>query len=175
VSLIGGIIGNITLPYPLLMGLSLTIFGNFMYQPDDVRMLVRMAETGSLSCEWVDIVAKFLLENWEEAWSTVVEKAGPRDSPSLSLKHEHERVRGEEHAVIKLGVLGFLGLVFTMRVNTLGRTQVTATGQNIGATASDRFFQAVTYCFHVLYNTNSVVHSLPNLASPCEETIVSSD
>ena len=46
---------------------------------------------------------------------------------------------GEEHAVIELGILGFLGLVFTMRVNTLGRTQVTATGQNKGATASDSF------------------------------------
>lgn len=78
-SLMGGIMGNITLPYPLLIGLSLTIFGNFMYQPDDARMLVRMAETGSLSCEWVDIVAKFPLENWEEAWSTAAEKAGPRD------------------------------------------------------------------------------------------------
>ena len=70
---------NITLPYLLLMGLSLTIFGNFMYQPDDVRMLARMAETGSLSCEWVDIVAKFPLEKWEEAWSTAAEKADPRD------------------------------------------------------------------------------------------------
>ena len=64
-SLMGGIMA-------LLMGLSLTIYGNFMYQPDDVRMLVRMAETGS-----------------------------------LSLKHEHERVRGEEHAVIELGFLVF--------------------------------------------------------------------
>ena len=58
-----GIMGNITLPYPILMGLSLMIFGNFIYQPDDVRMLVRMAETGSLSYEWVDIMAKFPLEN----------------------------------------------------------------------------------------------------------------
>ncbi|KIN09054.1 hypothetical protein OIDMADRAFT_48889 [Oidiodendron maius Zn] len=59
----GGIMGNTTLPYPLLIGLSMTIFGNFIYQPDD----------------WVDIVAKFPLENWEEAWSTAAEKAGPRD------------------------------------------------------------------------------------------------
>ena len=57
----------------------------------------------------------------------------------LSLKYEHERVRGKEHIMIKLRVFGFLELVFTMRVNTLGRIQVTATGQNIGATASDRF------------------------------------
>ena len=48
------------------------------YQPDNVRMLVRMAETGSLSCEWLDIVAKFPLENWEKVWSTAAEKAGPR-------------------------------------------------------------------------------------------------
>ena len=134
-----GIMGNITLPYPILMGLSLMIFGNFIYQPDDVRMLVRMAETGLLSCEWVDIVAKFPLENWEESGARRQRNLVPVISPSLSLKHEHERVRGEEHAVIELGVLGFLGLVFTMRVNTLGRTQVTATGQNKGATASDRF------------------------------------
>ena len=37
---VAGIMGNITLPYPILMGLSLMIFGNFIYQPDDVRMLV---------------------------------------------------------------------------------------------------------------------------------------
>ena len=98
-----------------------------------------MAETGSLSCEWVDIIAKFPLENWEESGARRQRKLAPVISPSLSLKHDHERVIGEEHAVIELGVLGFLGLVFTMRVNTLGRTEVTATGQNKGATASDSF------------------------------------
>ncbi|KAH0489197.1 hypothetical protein TgHK011_009638 [Trichoderma gracile] len=80
VSLMGGIAGEVMIPYGAVMFNDLKLHGKFMYERKDVRQLVRMVETGVLGlgerigarCE-----GRFGLEEWDEAFRAAKENAGP--------------------------------------------------------------------------------------------------
>ncbi|KAL6877102.1 GroES-like protein [Trichoderma novae-zelandiae] len=80
VSLMGGIAGEIPIPYGAIMFNDLKLHGKFMYERKDVRQLIRMVETGILGlggrigarCE-----GRFGLEEWDEAFEAARGSAGP--------------------------------------------------------------------------------------------------
>ncbi|TFB02891.1 hypothetical protein CCMA1212_005013 [Trichoderma ghanense] len=80
VSLMGGIAGEISIPYAAVLFNDLKLHGKFMYERQDVRQLVRMVEAGVLGlggrigarCEGV-----FGLEGWDEAFDAARGNAGP--------------------------------------------------------------------------------------------------
>ncbi|PTB66016.1 GroES-like protein [Trichoderma citrinoviride] len=80
VSLMGGIAGDVAIPYAAIMFNDLKLHGKFMYEREDARLLVKMVETGVLGlggrigamCE-----GRFGLEEWSEAFDAAKGNAGP--------------------------------------------------------------------------------------------------
>ena len=78
-SLMGVIQGDIPISYQMAMSKSLTIRGQFMYERDDVRDIIKLAETGILKLgksAGVDIVGEFPLEEWEKALDIAAKNPG---------------------------------------------------------------------------------------------------
>lgn len=69
-SLMGGIAGDISLSYSLIMFRNLQIHGRFMYRKEDIPSLVKMINTGVLKLNKEMVVEKFPLERWFDAFST---------------------------------------------------------------------------------------------------------
>lgn len=75
--LMGGLRGDdVGLPYERIMHFDLTVVGKWMYEPEDVRGLVKMAETGALGHQWIDVVGRFSLDQWEQAWMVAEDYGG---------------------------------------------------------------------------------------------------
>ena len=63
---------DVAVPYALLTWNSLTVKGKFMYEREDVRLLIKMAETGVLKLGkegGIEVVGRFKLEEVEEAFA----------------------------------------------------------------------------------------------------------
>ena len=72
-SLMGVIQGDIPISYMMAMYKNLTIRGQFMYERDDVRGIIKLAEAGVLrlgKSAGNEIVGQFPLEEWEKALET---------------------------------------------------------------------------------------------------------
>jgi threonine dehydrogenase-like Zn-dependent dehydrogenase len=70
-SLMGVIDSDIAIPYMVAMFKNLTIRGQFMYEREDVRGIVELAETGVLKLgksAGQEIVGQFPLEEWQKAF-----------------------------------------------------------------------------------------------------------
>ncbi|KAH8912985.1 alcohol dehydrogenase [Coniochaeta sp. PMI_546] len=70
VSLMGVIPGDIAVPYVYAMWNNLTIRGQYMYERDDVRSLIKLAETGVLPLgekSGVEVIGRFGLEEFDRA------------------------------------------------------------------------------------------------------------
>ena len=70
VSLMGGLRGDVKLPYFKIMHWNMTIKGKWMYERSDVNDLIKMAETGKLRLgnkKAVKCIAEYPLEEWEKA------------------------------------------------------------------------------------------------------------
>ena len=70
VSLMGGIPADISIPYFLVISKNLTIRGQFMYEREDARGIIKLAETGLLKLGksgGIRTVGQFKLEDWENA------------------------------------------------------------------------------------------------------------
>ncbi|KAH7131672.1 alcohol dehydrogenase GroES domain-containing protein [Dactylonectria estremocensis] len=79
--IMGGIQGDISFPYHMLMFKRLTIQGTFMYTREQVDELIRLVETGILPIGkrgGVEVTGKFSLGKWEEAFQNAHEQMGPR-------------------------------------------------------------------------------------------------
>ncbi|KAL7945189.1 GroES-like protein [Trichoderma barbatum] len=79
-SLMGGIFGNISIPYGAIMFNDLKLHGKFMYERKDVRMLIKMVETGVMGLGkkiGARVEGKFRLEEWDEAFTAAQENTGP--------------------------------------------------------------------------------------------------
>ena len=66
---------DVAVPYTLLTWNSLTIKGQFMYERDDARLLIKMAETGVLKLGkegGIEVVGRFKLEEAEEAFAVAM-------------------------------------------------------------------------------------------------------
>lgn len=80
VSLMGGIAGDISIPYGAVMFNDLKLHGKFMYERKDVRLLIKMVETGVMGLGakiGARVEGKFGLEEWDEAFTAAEENAGP--------------------------------------------------------------------------------------------------
>lgn len=75
VSLMGGIMGDVVLPYGWIMFFDIQVKGKFMYQREDITALIQMVRTGVLKLDQVEIVGKFGLGEWEKAFEVAKEKA----------------------------------------------------------------------------------------------------
>jgi NADPH:quinone reductase-like Zn-dependent oxidoreductase len=79
--IMGGIKGDISFPYPMLMFKRLTIMGTFMYTREQADELIRLVEMGILPIGKrgrVEVTGKFPLEKWEEAFQNAYDQMGPR-------------------------------------------------------------------------------------------------
>jgi threonine dehydrogenase-like Zn-dependent dehydrogenase len=80
-SIMGGITGNVELPYLLIMFKSLTIKGSFMYTREQADELIRLVETGMLPIgkrAGIQVTGKFALSQWSEALEHASSEAGPK-------------------------------------------------------------------------------------------------
>lgn len=71
VSLMGVIMKDIAIPYAVAVGQNLTIRGQYMYERDDVRDLIKLAESGLLKLGTAAghvIVGEFSLDDYEKAF-----------------------------------------------------------------------------------------------------------
>ncbi|KAK3389904.1 chaperonin 10-like protein [Podospora didyma] len=79
VALMGVIRTDLPVPYALATWNSLTIVGKYMYEREDVRLLIKMAESGVLrvgSAEGVEVMGEFKLEQVEEAFALAAQHTG---------------------------------------------------------------------------------------------------
>ncbi|KAH6652815.1 hypothetical protein BKA67DRAFT_593026 [Truncatella angustata] len=71
VSLMGGVTGDISLPYWLIMMNSIELKGRWMYSRKEIRKVVKMVEMGVLKLGKSvghEVVGEFALEDWEQAF-----------------------------------------------------------------------------------------------------------
>ncbi|KAK4223045.1 chaperonin 10-like protein [Podospora fimiseda] len=79
VSLMGFISDDIAVPYATAVANNLTIRGQWMYERDDVKSAIKMAESGLLRLDkenGTEVVGRFKLEEWREAFEFVKENGG---------------------------------------------------------------------------------------------------
>ena len=76
--LMGGIQGNIQIPYALVMFNDLKISGKFMYSREDVRKIITLVEGGRLKFQLPDLKG-YGLDKWEDAFKMAEEKGGWRE------------------------------------------------------------------------------------------------
>ena len=80
-SIMGGFMGNVELPYIMLMFKGITIKGTFMYTRQQAEKLIKLIETGLLPIGKrgnIQVTATFRLEQWEEAFEHAFNEIGPR-------------------------------------------------------------------------------------------------
>ncbi|KAF4465348.1 alcohol dehydrogenase [Fusarium albosuccineum] len=68
---------SIPFPWPLLLFRNLTIKGGFMYEREDIRKLIRLAETGHLKLgkeNGFEIASSFSLEDWDKCADAAIEQ-----------------------------------------------------------------------------------------------------
>jgi threonine dehydrogenase-like Zn-dependent dehydrogenase len=72
-SLMGALHSDIAIPYAVAMLRNLTIRGQLMYEREDARGIIKLAETGALKLgksAGQEIVGQFPLEEWQKAFET---------------------------------------------------------------------------------------------------------
>lgn len=75
-SLMGGIGGDISLPYAVIMHRNLQLRGKWMYERKDIAALVTMIKVGVLrlgESAGVKVAGKFALEEWDSAFTAAAE------------------------------------------------------------------------------------------------------
>lgn len=79
VSLMGGISGDVSVPFDVIMHRNLRLQGKWMYNRDDITPLIKLVEVGLLKLDesaGVQIVGEFALEDWDEAFTAAAENSG---------------------------------------------------------------------------------------------------
>ncbi|KAI1422962.1 GroES-like protein [Xylaria sp. FL1777] len=79
IALMGGLGGNISIPYPLMILNSLEIKGKWMYTRAEIRKIVKMIEVGTLKIGKAgghQLCGKFRLEDYQAAFETTDRNAG---------------------------------------------------------------------------------------------------
>ncbi|KAK5991689.1 L-threonine 3-dehydrogenase-like protein [Cladobotryum mycophilum] len=81
VSLMGGISGDVELPYLTIMFKNLTLKGTFMYTRKQAEEVIKLVETGLLPIGdrgGIQITGKFTLDQWQDAFERAYDEMGPR-------------------------------------------------------------------------------------------------
>jgi threonine dehydrogenase-like Zn-dependent dehydrogenase len=68
VSLMGGITGDVSIPYIQVMFRDIQLKGKWMYERKDVTALIQMVNTGVLKLDGVEVIGEFGLDEWERAF-----------------------------------------------------------------------------------------------------------
>jgi threonine dehydrogenase-like Zn-dependent dehydrogenase len=79
VSLMGGIRGDVCIPYGMVMHKDLQLKGKWMYPREAVRELIKMVEVGILKVgkpAGYRIIGKFAMEDWDAAFTAAEKNAG---------------------------------------------------------------------------------------------------
>ena len=75
----GGIIEDIGIPHCFVMRLDIKLYGKWLYNRDDVTLLVKMIDIGLLKSDngvGVKIIGKYQLEQWKETFDVAAKNAG---------------------------------------------------------------------------------------------------
>ncbi|KAI0206168.1 GroES-like protein [Astrocystis sublimbata] len=78
VAFMGGMAGNLTIPYFILILKSLVLKGKWMYTPEEIRRLVKMVEVGTVKIGKAaghELKGKFQLEDYEAAFEAAAKNA----------------------------------------------------------------------------------------------------
>lgn len=73
VSLMGGITGDISLNYAVLMFRNIQIRGRFMYTKQAISSFIKLIHSGVLTLDKEKIVESFPLESWSDAFKAAEE------------------------------------------------------------------------------------------------------
>ncbi|TKA83208.1 hypothetical protein B0A55_00654 [Friedmanniomyces simplex] len=78
VSLMGGYLQDVPIPHRIIMRRNLRLYGKWMYERSDVADIFKLLESGMLKLGaegGAELVGKFPLEQWREAWDAAAESA----------------------------------------------------------------------------------------------------
>ncbi|KAI1272537.1 GroES-like protein [Xylaria sp. FL0933] len=81
ISFMGGVRGDVEIPYLPVVFKGLTLHGTFMYTRQQADELIKLVESGLLPIGkrgGYEITGKFTLEQWEEAFENVYNQIGPK-------------------------------------------------------------------------------------------------
>ncbi|KAI1348738.1 GroES-like protein [Xylaria sp. FL0043] len=81
ISFMGGVRGNVEIPYLPVVFKGLTLHGTFMYTRQQADELIKLVESGLLPIGkrgGYEITGKFTLEQWEEAFENAYNQIGPK-------------------------------------------------------------------------------------------------
>ena len=86
ICLMGGGMGDMAIPASPVVRRNLTIKGKWMYERNDILKLIQMVESGVLKLgreAGCQIVGRFPMEKWKEAFDAAAEHAGPGERVSI--------------------------------------------------------------------------------------------
>ncbi|KAI0413571.1 GroES-like protein [Xylaria grammica] len=81
INFMGGVRGDVQIPYPAVVFKGLRLHGTFMYTRQQADELIKLVETGMLPIGdrgGFEATGKFTLEQWEEAFEHAHDHTGPR-------------------------------------------------------------------------------------------------
>ncbi|KAI1291052.1 GroES-like protein [Xylaria venustula] len=81
ISFMGGVLGDVEIPYLAVVFKGLTLHGTFMYTRQQTDELIRLVESGMLPIGnrgGYEVTGKFTLEQWGEAFEHAYDQSGPR-------------------------------------------------------------------------------------------------
>lgn len=73
VSLMGGLSGDLSVPYTSIMHRDIQLKGKWMYEREDIVALIQMVKVGVLRLDNVEVVGEFGLEEWEKAFEVAAQ------------------------------------------------------------------------------------------------------
>jgi threonine dehydrogenase-like Zn-dependent dehydrogenase len=76
VSLMGGLLEHLPLPYRYIMRFNITLKGKWMYYREDIPAMMKLIELGLLKLDHVKVVGTYPLEDWEEAFDVAYKTTG---------------------------------------------------------------------------------------------------
>jgi D-arabinose 1-dehydrogenase-like Zn-dependent alcohol dehydrogenase len=76
VSLMGGLLEDVPIPHRFIMRENISLIGKWMYYRHDIPAYIQMVETGLLKLDNIEIVGKYPLEQWKEAFDAAAENEG---------------------------------------------------------------------------------------------------
>ena len=83
VSMMGGVYGNVSVPYGAIMFNDLLLKGKFMCDRADVEMMIRLVRAGLVDLSekaGVSLIGKYKLEEWDAALTAAAKNAGPGET-----------------------------------------------------------------------------------------------
>lgn len=104
ISIMGGFMGPVELPYIVIMFKGISIKGTFMYTREQADQLIKLVESGILSIGKrgnVKVTAVFSIAEWQEAFEHAFNNSGPRKVCYFKLNDDHCQDCGIQGRVVE--------------------------------------------------------------------------